>query len=31
LEYLEDTKEENAVEYEITVKTGDKRGAGTGK
>jgi hypothetical protein len=29
--FLEDTKEENAVEYEITIKTADKMTAGTGK
>ncbi len=28
---LDDSNVENAVEYEVTVKTGDKRGAGTGK
>ena len=28
---LEDTKDPNSVEYEITVKTADKTGAGTGK
>lgn len=31
LKYLGDSKDENAVEYEITVKTADKRTAGTGK